>query len=792
MRDSRQHGVELGSGSTGTTDADPAASDAHRVAADGWRAPRRFTFATGLLLAAALLYLARVTLHIGGPGHEALWNHWVYDGVIGTAALLCLLRARVGADRLAWGLCGTALCVYWLGDLYWNTYDSSLANPPYPSWADAGWLSYYLPLYAGMMVLLRRRIASLPMSTWLEGLVGGLALASVSATVVFNPVVASTRGSISTVLTNLAYPTMDVLLLALVAGGFVVLGREAGRSWILLGLGLLLAGLGDSVYLVQASSNTYLEGGWVNACWPLAFTLMALAAWSPTGAEQPEPPAEGNGLNLLSGFFAILILGLLGYSAFWSVPAVAHILLTLAVLALFARVGLAARERQQLVRVKREAATDALTGLANRGSLHKLLDRALADTRPLALLFIDLDRFLDLTNTLGRQACDSLIRQVAERLREAAPDRLMLARIGEDEFALALEASDRERSSLRVASRIRAALEDPFALDGLLVTVRASIGIALAPEQARTRAELMRCADTAMCRARSHHSGIESYSHEGKDFGMDHLLLMSELREAVEREQLLLHYQPKVALADGSLAGVEVLVRWQHPRLGLLGPDRFVPIVEREGMMRELTMFVLERTLRQQRAWLAEGLLVPVAVNLSPTNLIDVRLPSDVRELVRRHQTPAGMLELEITEETLMRDAGRALDMMARVGELGVEFSLDDFGTGYSSLEQLRRLPVRTLKIDRSFVMGMDDSPEDAAIVESIVGLAHSLKLRVVAEGVESARHLQKLTAMGCDIAQGFHLARPMPATALARWINELRPGPAPAPAPRRHGRVAP
>jgi diguanylate cyclase (GGDEF)-like protein len=750
----------------------PAACEAELP---GATRPPAITVALAALIATALLYTAHVTVRLGGTTHEAAWNHWVYDGVIGSAALLCLLRARTGAERLAWACIGGALCIYWLGDLYWNSYDASLADPPDPSLADAGWLAYYLPLYAGLMLLLRSRISRLPASTWLEGLVGALALGSVAATVVFDPVVASTHGSVSTVLTNLAYPTLDVLLLALVAGGLVVLGARAGRSWMLLGLGLLTAGLADTAYLLQSASGTYQEGGWVNAGWPLAFTLMALAAWTRSPEIAPAPAEETSGLGLLSSLFASLVLGLLAYTTFEPVPAVAHALLTLAVLCLFARVGLAARERQLLARRTEEAHSDDLTGLANRRLLYELLDEALP-ALPLSLVFVDLDRFLDLTDTLGRRAGTELIVDVAERLKQLQPADSVLARVGDDEFVFALRGPAADVHPTQLAHAVADCFQAPFALDGLLVNVRPSIGVALAPEHAQARSALMRCADIAMRRARAHRSTIETYEPEGDDYGRDHLRLISELRQAIAGDGLVLRYQPKIALPGRSPAGAEVLVRWEHPRHGLLGPDRFVPLAEREGMMRELTLVVLDQALAQQAEWRRRGVAVPLAVNLSPSNLIDARLPADIGALMRRHGTPPGAFELEITEETVMRDPGAALDMIARIGELGVEFSLDDFGTGYSSLEQLRRLPVRTLKIDRSFVMEMTECREDERIVRSVVALAHSLDLLVVAEGVETAAHLETLAALGCDLAQGYHVGRPLSADSLERWLSEQPP----------------
>ena len=241
-----------------------------------------------------------------------------------------------------------------------------------------------------------------------------------------------------------------------------------------------------------------------------------------------------------------------------------------------------------------------------------------------------------------------------------------------------------------------------------------------------------------MYQAKSRHTGVELYQAAGDGHTRDRLLLVSELRHALDSDELILHYQPKVSVGDGRFMGVEALVRWQHPRLGVLSPDSFVPLAEREGLMRLLTLKVLELALSQQDQWKKAGVTVPMAVNLSPANLLDTRLPDDVAGLLQKYDARASLLQLEITEETLMRDPNRALDSLARISELGVELSLDDFGTGYSSLAQLKTMPVCTLKIDRSFIMNMSDNQDDANIVRSTIQLGHSLNLNVVAEGVET------------------------------------------------------
>ncbi len=454
-----------------------------------------------------------------------------------------------------------------------------------------------------------------------------------------------------------------------------------------------------------------------------------------------------------------------------------------AVLALLACLGLARREQSVLARTRVEAHTDELTGLANRRSLYEVIEEALAEQRPLALLLIDLNRFKEINDTLGHNVGDYLLQQVGERLRAAVyGEGELLARIGGDEFVALLDGAGEERA-LKAAGALRDAFEEPFPLDGLTIPVQASIGIGLAPHHASTRAEMLRCADVAMYRAKARGTIIESYVAESDVHSRDYLALVSDLRRAVGDGGLVLHYQPKQSLQGGKFAGVEALVRWQHPVLGLLPPSDFIAIAEREGIMRDLTIDVLDRALAQQREWREDGHRIPVAVNLSAASLLDSRLPDDVRALIDRHEAVPEDLELEITEDTLMQDPNRALAVIARISEMGVTFSLDDFGTGYSCLAQLKRLPVRSLKIDRSFITNMTNSVDDANIVRSAIQLGHSLNLCVVAEGIETPDHLRQLEEFGCDVAQGFHLGRPVPPEDIPRWLHALTESPAELPA---------
>ena len=495
---------------------------------------------------------------------------------------------------------------------------------------------------------------------------------------------------------------------------------------------------------------------------------MSLQSPLPTLRARTKQQRRGAATALLVAAIVVTLV----VQLFAGTPSVGHILMLAAALALVACLGLARREQSLLARTRTEAHTDELTGLANRRRLYEAVDQAFAQNRSLALLLIDLNRFKEINDTLGHNVGDDLLRQVGERLWAPLPERGLLARIGGDEFVVLLAGTDSEAGALEVARTMRDAFDEPFPLDGLTIPVQASIGIGLAPQHACTRSEMLRCADVAMYRAKARGTTIESYVADSDGHSRDYLALVSELRHAVSGDGLLLHYQPKSSLKGGGFVGVEALVRWQHPELGLLSPGEFIPVAEREGIMRDLTIDVLDRALAQQRRWREDGERIPVAVNLSAASLLDSRLPDDVQALVARHGTDPADLELEITEDTLMQDPNRALAVIARISELGVSFSLDDFGIGYSCLAQLKRLPVKSLKIDRSFIVNMASSAQDANIVRSAIQLGHSLNLSVVAEGIECPEHLEQLEDFGCDVVQGFHLGRPVPPEDIPRWVK--------------------
>lgn len=421
-----------------------------------------------------------------------------------------------------------------------------------------------------------------------------------------------------------------------------------------------------------------------------------------------------------------------------------------------------------------EQLRDPLTGLPNRQWLLERIWTALDDAERIgaraALMLIDLDRFRSVNDTLGHLAGDRLLLQIADRLRVALPRGAEAARLGGDEFAVLLPVADSTTSATRVARGLVAALSSPLDLDGLTLVLEASAGVAVFPDHADDAEGLLRRADVAMYQAKRDRTGVEAYESKRDSNTPDRLGLLGDLRRALDAREVELHYQPKVRF-DGQVAGLEALVRWVHPERGKVPPDEFIAIAESSGLMPHLTEYVLETALGQVAKWRAQGLFVPVAVNVSPRDVHTPGFAGSVAARLARHGVPAGSLQLEITEHVLLEDPQKAADTLNALTGHGVKMSLDDFGTGYSSLVHLRRLPVSELKIDRSFVARLAVDTEDAEIVRCTVDLAHSLGLLVVAEGVEDDETWERLRDLRCDAVQGWLVAAAMPPDETTAWL---------------------
>lgn len=472
-------------------------------------------------------------------------------------------------------------------------------------------------------------------------------------------------------------------------------------------------------------------------------------------------------------------------------PAPPHRIQALEVLASHAAAALANAERYSERRrfenrLTHQATHDALTGLPNRVLLQDRLGQALtAAARPgtmVAVLLLDLDRFKEVNDTFGHAYGDGLLSQVAERLSATLRGSDTAARLGGDEFAILAVGLTDDDDIGQVAGRVQAALDEPFCVDGVVLDVEASIGVAVAPSHGDTVEDLLRCADVAMYTAKAGKLGVARYDPAQDQHTPARLALLGDLRRALDVEdQLALHYQPQVDIVTGELVGVEALLRWTRPGVGPVPPGEFIPIAEGTSLIHKLTSYVLDGAVEQTCRWLQAGYRIPVAVNLSTRCLLDQGLPGQVERLLTLHGVPAELLRLEITESAIMADPARAISVLESLARQGIRLSIDDFGTGYSSMSYLRRLPVDELKVDRSFVTDMRLADGDALLVRSVIELGHNLGLHIVAEGVEDADTLTALGDLGCDIAQGYHLARPMPASALDDWLVSTRPRSAPA-----------
>ena len=429
----------------------------------------------------------------------------------------------------------------------------------------------------------------------------------------------------------------------------------------------------------------------------------------------------------------------------------------------------------------RMAYYDEVTGLPNHARLTEFLQQILSDntdnTHSFSLLMLDIDHFREINDAMGVEHANALLHEIGSRIRSTLPEEELVARMRGDDFAALLPDNDADHA-IRTAQRIMEIMQQPFITGELSLDVRVSIGIAQFPQNGNQVDQLLRRADLAVRRAKHSDSGYTFYEPGLDDDSPRRLALACDLRQAIDTDLLLQYYQPKVDMKTGQLCGVEALARWNSKQYGIISPDEFIPLAEHTGLIRPLTYKVIETAMKQLRAWAAIGWRIPIAVNLSAHNLRDPGLVKRVQELLDAYRIDCSQLEMEITETAIMEDPSGALDVLTKLSRMGITLSIDDFGTGYSSLSYLNKLPVDAIKIDKSFVIDMLSNEDAALIVRSTIGLAHDLGLRVVAEGIESAAGWKILAELGCDVAQGYHVARPMPDYDLRQWIgNQCKTG---------------
>ena len=436
------------------------------------------------------------------------------------------------------------------------------------------------------------------------------------------------------------------------------------------------------------------------------------------------------------------------------------------------QMGQAIALSQAISKLRYLASYDALTGLPNRTHLHEQLQQAIHRDRPSALYLLNVHRFEEINNTLSYRNGNRLLQQIARRLSGAFSERAAVARLGADEFAVLLKEAATPALVQRGAADIINSLKPTFYLDGLPVTLHSNIGIALVPEGAADADSLLSRADMAQRAARRSGQDYVIYPDRVVPYSPERLALLGELRDAIERDKLVLHYQPKIDLRTGRTVGVEALLRWPHPNHGWIAPDQFIPFAEKAGLVHTLTLWVLRSAVRQARRWKAAGIHIGMAVNVSARDLEDASFPEYIADLCAEAQIAHSALTLELTEWDLMIDPATAQTAIERLSAIGIRLAIDDFGTGYSGLSYLQKLPVNEIKIDKSFVAGLISERRSLAIVRSVIDLGRNLDLVVVAEGIENQLTWDSLAGLGCDMGQGYHICRPLEPDAFGEWLS--------------------
>lgn len=780
--------VAVGVGAEATPQAPPPASDVATPpdddVADADHGPSRGIRVGFAVLVIGLIVFAASSVVHPDAGRGMLSATTLYSALNVLAAGLVGLRAyRVAPDRLAWSLIAAGMAFAALGDIVYALW---VPNGRSPSVADPVYLAYYPLVYAGLLLLMRARFKRLPIFIQLDSVVCALTLAAVAAAVTEGPMRGATLRTPATVWMGLVYPWIDLVLLALAAGMLPILGWRKEFRWVLLVAGLVLFAVADVAYLFQTTAGSYRIGTLLDACWPASSLLIAMASWSPSSSTTPLA-RHRFGPYITPVTTSIVALGVI-VLAHHSRPAA-----TLAALSLVVATGrfsLTFRDVSLLQTNDKHAVTDELTALPNRHSLASALTALPTTASPgsaslpgraharRALLLLSLSDFHEITDSIGRQFGDELLCHIANRLSGSVRRDDMLARVGDDQFAVLLADGANLTAASAQAGRLLEALSEPIALDPITVQVEGRIAIALCPDHCEHPQELLSRAETAMAHAKSARSKIAVYDSSYEVYRNNDPDLIEDLRTALfDTDELKLHYQPKIDGRDGSVHSIEAVLRWQHPTRGTLLPEEFLPVAERAGLMRKISNRTLSMALQQVRCWREQGITHTVAVNLSTTNLLDIELVGTVERLLASYDLPADALILEITESALV-DSARSRNTVAALQRLGIRISLDDYGTGWSSLARLQEVSVDELKLDRIFVTRLAHDARSVAIVRSTVALAQNLGADLVAEGVENEATLNALRRYGCMITQGFVHCPPLPPDELRNWIATHAPEP--------------
>jgi diguanylate cyclase (GGDEF)-like protein len=680
---------------------------------------------------------------------------------------LALAARLYRARRPALLLLLAAVAAWSLGSMSINA-ASLEAQTHFPAPGEWLFLISYIGM-AGFLVLDVDRKQLRPSAGWLDITVICGGTASLAALLLVAPIRIASGQEGLPLLLALIYPLADTMLALVVLGQALLRARTDRRQTLLMGAAFLMLAAGDSGFALQVSARTYDFGAISNALWGGSFAVLVAAACRP---RQPVikviPTRPGTKLVVAGGIIAVVVLTLRPADAlaYYIVPPA---VLTLAAAA--ARMGLALRDANRAAEAFALSETDDLTKLPNRRAVRARLEEGIAGGGPLALMLLDLDGFKEVNDALGHHAGDIVLQFVAVRVRESVAADVMVARLGGDEFAILLRSND-EIELMETARRILDELSKPVFVDGIEICPSGSVGIAVVTDTDSEDSEVLRRADVAMYQAKGTRTGAALYDAHLDEFSRSRLQLAEDLRKGIAEDQLEVWYQPQVDAATKQVHAVEALVRWRHPTEGLLNPVAFLPAARRAGLMGALSDTVARLAVRDLHRLLGAGLDLRMSINCAPPELLSHTFLPRLFACLDEWDVPADHLVLEVTEDSLIADPQRARSILLDLRSHGVQVSIDDYGTGFSSLTYLRDLPIQELKIDRSLICDVATDDRTRKIVASTVQLAHALDMRTVAEGVEQAVDAAELVAMGIDVLQGYHFARPLPASEIANWVR--------------------
>ncbi len=737
--------------------------------------PSRSLYAVWLGYAALALMLVVSTilfaLRIAPPGSSAV--PFIVPGLELATGAICLAASRIGYGGRIGFIVGIGVVSWAFGDIgqalvSLGFHVSHLVVESFHLW-------FFPVVIAASLALSWHELRRAGTSAWINGIMAALGAAAVSGLVAFQSQV--TLGPNLDADMHLALLAAVVTTAAVLAGGFAATSGRQTVTSVVLGLGSALTVCGWLAHRFPLSISQSGLGVHVQAVLvPVGMIVMACSGSLPATPWEVRHRIDVSLPNVAA--VAALLITLIDILI--PLNRVARMLAMLTIIVAAVRMFRLLRETRAISDFQHgQAATDELTGVWNRRHLFRVLDAYFAgrssgvgDTS-FAILFVDMDHFKEVNDSFGHSAGDHLLKLLAARMAGVLRDRDILGRLGGDEFAVLLPGCDLEAATT-VALRLSTCLDHPFQLNGVTANVGASIGIAIAPDNAQDSQSLLQCADLAMYRAKTEKTRLASYVAE-IDLERNRMRLVEELHTAIEEDELVLYYQPQLDLRKGTIVGVEALIRWRHPRLGLLAPNAFLPIAEETGEIHAITDWVLERAVSQCAAWRANGNNISVSVNVPSSSLLQRDLVSTVKDVLDRHGLPAASLVVEITENWVMSDLEVARQSMLRLAQMGLVVSIDDFGAGVTSLAYLTNLPVGELKLDRAFVVGLTaDDGHERHLMRSTIELGHSVGLRIVAEGVEDGATLDLLAELGCDLVQGYHIGRPTPPNELALQRNKI------------------